>query len=116
MSLICHETKRDIEFGDPLMVAYSRNHVNFTALSQEVLSKIPQDLKSDQPGEVDIHVAVSKRNFNGSYTFTVGFVAGSFLYSISEDTGRKYLPRYMADFYPVIDTNPLPLGRTGRDA
>jgi len=113
MSLICHETRKDIEFGDPLMVAFSRDRKAFTALSQEVLSKIPQHLKSDVPGQVDIHVAVSKRNFNGSYTVTTGFKAGDFLYSISEETARRFLPRYADDYYPIADLGlqcPPPIG------
>ena len=104
MSLICAETHKDIEFGDPLMVAIS--DYGYSALSQEVLSKIPQDSKLPHPGSgVDIHVATSQRNFNGSYTCTVGFKKGGFLYSVSKDVARSFLPRYMAEFHPEQKKN-----------
>lgn len=108
MSLVCDETGRDIEFGDPLMVGTRNDVEEFSALSQEVLKKIPQNLKRESScdpamGGVDIHVAVSKKNFNGSYTWSVGFKKGDFLYSISQKTAEKYLPKHIKKY-------PEPLG------
>lgn len=104
MSLICDETGRDIEFGDVLM-AGTRGDVQFySALSKEVLGRIPESEKRRVPsdpieGGVDIHEASSSKNFNGSYTLR-DFALGKFRFSVSEATAQKYLPKHM-NKYPV---------------
>ena len=104
MSLLCDETGRDIEYGDILM-AGTRYDVNFySALSQEVLGRIPKSEKRPTPcdpseGGVDIHEASSSRNLNGSYTIS-GFTLGEFRFSISKETAEKYLPKH-ARRYPA---------------
>ncbi len=99
MSLICDETGKYIEYGDVLM-AGARSDVDFfSALSQEVLKQIPDSEKLPKPrdpinGGVNIHEATSLRNFNGSYTLC-DFQLGKFLFSISQETAVKYLPRHI---------------------
>jgi len=104
MSLLCDETGRDIEYGDVLM-AGTRGDVEFySALSQEVLGRIPDSEKRATPcepgdGGVNIHEASSSRNFSGSYTIS-GFALGEFRFSISKETAEKYLPKH-ARRYPA---------------
>jgi len=103
MSLICDENGRNIEFGEPLFVG-SRSDVDFySALSWDVLKKIPLEDRHPEPcpfysGGVDIHVATSRRNFNGSYTVTVGFKKLNFVYSISQTVAEKYLPNHIRKY------------------
>ena len=103
MSLICDETGRDIDFGDPLFVG-TRPDVDFySALSWDVLKEIPLGDRREEPctifgGGVDIHVATSRRNFNGSYTVTVGFKKLDFVYSISQAVAEKYLPNHIKQY------------------
>jgi hypothetical protein len=98
MSLICGERRRDIEFGDPLMAGTRKGLTFYTALSQEALSRIPRHRRLRVPrkaegGGADIHYATSTRNFNGSYTLC-DFTLGAFCYAISEDTLKRFLPRF----------------------
>ena len=98
MSLYCDETERDIEYGSPLM-AGTRGDVEFySALSQDVLGRIPESEKRPTPcepgdGGMDIHEASSSENFNGSYTIS-DFTLGEFRFSISRETAEKYLPKH----------------------
>lgn len=104
MSLLCDETCRDIEYGDVLM-AGTRGDVEFySALSQEVLGRIPESERRPKPcepseGGVNIHEAMSSRNFNGSYTISE-FRLGGFRFSISKDAAERYLPKHVRR-YPV---------------
>ncbi|GEM_PF-2944231 len=99
MSLICDETDRDIEYGDVLM-AGTRDDVEFyAALSQEALGRIPESEKRPTPCEpnengVNIHEAMSSRNFNGSYTVS-DFELGEFRFSISKETAKRCLPKHI---------------------
>ena len=99
MSLICDETGRDIEYADILMAGTRGDVEFFSALSQEVLGRIPESETRPTPcepgdGGVNIHEANSSRNFNGSYTIT-GFTLGEFLFSISKETAEKYLAKHV---------------------
>ena len=102
MSLLCIETGRDIDYGDVLMAGTRYDVGFFSALSQEALKSIPESekrLAPCQPGEggVDIHHASSSRNFNGSYTL-FDFKLGNFLFSISREAAKKYLPVHYTQY------------------
>lgn len=99
MSLFCDETGRDIEFGATLR-AGTRTDVDFySALSDEVIRQIPDSEKSRKPrkvgsGGLDIHEASSSKNFNSAYTVR-DFQLGDFLFSISQETAEKFLPKHL---------------------
>ncbi len=103
MSLICVETGRDILFGEELM-AGSRSDVKlFCALCSDVISKIVESEKRltkcrPEEGGVDIYEGTSTCNFNGSYTWS-GFEIGNFLFSISQKTAERCMPKHIA-MYP----------------
>jgi hypothetical protein len=102
MSLICIEIGRDIEYGEILRAGTRQGAGSFSALSQEVIERIPESERRSTPcepadGGVDIHEASSGRNFNGSYTWS-GFRHGKFLFSISQEAAEKYLPRLVKEF------------------
>lgn len=104
MSLVCDETGKDIEFGDPLFVGSRWDADFYAALSWEVLKNIPSDDRRTEPCDinsdgVDIYVATSKRNFNGSYTVTTGFKKLDFVYSISRTVAEKYLPNHIKRYH-----------------
>ena len=93
MSLLCDETNQDIEYGDVLMAGTRGDVEFFSALSQEVLRRIPEPEKCSapcQPGDcgVDIHDASSSKNLNGSYTIS-DFALGGFRFSVSKETAEK---------------------------
>ncbi len=105
MSLLCVETGRDIKYGDILMAGTHGDAKFYSALSQEVLRRIPDSQKREtrcQPGDggVDIHRAGSSRNFNGSYTIS-DFALGEFRFSISKETAEKYLPKHARSYLPA---------------
>lgn len=107
MSLTCDQTGKDINFGDPLFVGTRFDVDFFSALSWEVLQKIPigdrrPDPCSHYEGGVDIYVATSGKNFNGSYTWTIGFKKLHFVYSISQTVAEKYLPNHIKK-YPELE-------------
>ena len=101
MSLQCGERKRDIEHGDPLYGVTRSDLVFFTALSEEVVGQIPEEDHCPHPcgssSGVDIHLATSSRNFNGSYT-VCDFTAEEFLFSIPEDVAEKHIPQVYSQF------------------
>ncbi len=98
MSLICDETGKDIEFGT-FLTAGTRSDVEpYSALSGEVIDRIPLSERRLTPcvaeeGGVDVHEATSSRNYNGSYTI-LDFELGGFLFSISRSTAQFYLPKH----------------------
>lgn len=99
MSLICDESGRFIMYGDPLRVGTRSDDDFFYALSSEVLDRIPESERRAEPcvpeeGGVDIHNAISDRNFTGAYTVTVGFKKLKFLFSISQAALERYLPKH----------------------
>ena len=101
MSLFCDETKRDIEFGQPLK-AGTRKDVNwYSALGPDVIKKIPASAKRKNPCRgkqgVNIYEATSTRNFNGSYTLC-DFTLGRFLFSLSQKEAEKYLPNHISKY------------------
>ena len=98
MSLFCVETNLDIEYGDALFSATRRDIVTHTAVSKPIIDRIPMSERCEflrEAGDygVDIHIATSGRNFNGSYTLC-DFELGKFLFSISKEAAEKYLPKY----------------------
>ena len=101
MSLLCGERQRDIDYGDPLYAATRSDLPFVTALSEEVIGRIP---KEDQCPHscassrgVDIHLATSSRNFNGSYMVR-DFTQEEFLFSIPGDVAKKHIPRVCRQF------------------
>lgn len=95
MSLVCIETGKDIEFGRPLMAASIHGLDFFSAVSKEVIDRIPLKCRFIEPvaDGVCIHVATSGENFNGSYTWS-GFTLGEFLFSIGAPAADMYLPKF----------------------
>ncbi len=99
MSLLCCETREDIEFGDTLMAATRPDADFYFAVSIEVLNRIPKSYRhrmSCKPGDggVNIHSAFSTWNLNGNYTVK-GFVLRGFAFSIAKETAETYLPNYL---------------------
>jgi hypothetical protein len=99
VSIICDETDKSIAFDEPLMAGTREDVEFFSALSQEVLSKIPEDEKREEPcgsGDegIDIHEASGLQNGIGNYLSTRGFELGKFCYSISKETAEQYLPKH----------------------
>ena len=105
MSLICDETGRYIDFGEPLM-AGTRQDVNFySALCQEVIERIPESERRNHScengqGGVNIHKATSGKNFNGAYSLC-GFTLGRFQFSISQEAAERYLPKHVRRYEPI---------------
>jgi hypothetical protein len=101
MSLCCDETRRCIEYGEPLK-AGTRSDVNFfSALSKEVINKIPRSKQCAYPRKdndgVDIHEANSSLNPTGSYTLC-DFSLKDFCFSITQETAEKYLPNHIKHY------------------
>lgn len=108
MSLCCDETKQDIEYNEPLFAGTRADVPFFSALSEQVLSRIPISKRCSEPCSgpgINIHKASSSRNFNGSYTLC-DFKLGDFLYSISLETAKKYLPNHLKNYLVADDKNP----------
>jgi hypothetical protein len=100
MSLLCHERGTDIEFGEVLRSATHPDMEYRCALSPQVIDRIPERERLIQPrkraeGGMNIHNASSTRNFNGSYTLC-DYTTHGFLFAVSEETARKFLPRCVA--------------------
>ncbi len=106
MSLICDETGRSIEYGAVLM-AGTRDDVDFySALSQEVLERIPESQMCSTPcepngGGVNIHEAIASRSLTGNYS-TSDFRLGGFCFSISDETAHTYLPEHAKRYGKVL--------------
>lgn len=102
MSLICDETGQNIRFGASLMSG-TRSDVRFhSALCQKVISQIPDSEKRTEPcepgvGGVDIHHSTSSRDFNGNYMLS-DFRLGEFVFSVSDEIARRYLPVHYRRF------------------
>ena len=97
MSLYCDETKRSINFGEPLWAGTREDVDFFTALCDEVVSKIPETDRDPVPRRgtgLNIFKASSDRNMNGAYTIS-GFTLGDFVFSLSEEAAIKYFPNNM---------------------
>ncbi len=94
MSLVCIETRRDIEYGDPLFAGTQNPARMFSALSQVIIDRIPMDcrLTTAAVGAVHIHRASAGRNFTGSYAWS-SFVIGEYLFSLSLADAKRYLPQ-----------------------
>jgi len=107
MSLLCAETGKDIEYGQPLK-AGTRSDVDFySAFGPEVIDRIPIDARQalhcdPKQGGVDIHEASSDRNFNDSYTLC-HFTLGKFLFSLSQENAEKYLSNHMKMYAPNLN-------------
>ena len=98
MSLCCDETGRCIEYGEPLKAGTRNNVFFFSALSKEVINKIPQSKRCAYPrksneGGIDIHEASSGYNPGGNYTLC-DFTLKEFCFSITQETAEKYLPNH----------------------
>ena len=105
MALICDETGKYIEYGEILMAGTRKDVGFFSALSQEVLTHIPESKKrttccKPSEGGVDIHHAESTRNWDDSYTL-VGFNERDFAFSISQETAEQFLPNHLKRYPPA---------------
>jgi hypothetical protein len=106
MSLICDETNKDIEYGQPLKASTRRGAIFFSALGPHAIGGIPDSVRrkdqcDPEQGGVDIHEASSSLNLNGSYTLC-GFEIGEFLFSLSQKDAEKYLPNHIKKFNRLI--------------
>lgn len=102
MSLLCDETRRDIEFGEQLMAGTRINAKFYSALCKEVIDRIPMSLRRVKScklweGGVNIHEATSTRNFNGSYTLC-NFTIGKFSFSVSQKVAKRFLPNHIKSY------------------
>lgn len=96
MSLYCHESKDYITFGDPLYAGTRKDVRFFSALCQKIIDTIPEESRNIKPcdlskGGIDIYRASSSENLTGTYTLC-DFTLESFLFSISQEDAKKYLP------------------------
>ena len=91
MSLLCHETDRDLIYGEPLFLILSgeRN----VAVAHEIIAQIPM-VERHVPCTLPMTVyrAESTRNFNGRYTWS-GLELKEPLFSISIETAHQIIPR-----------------------
>lgn len=95
-----------MEETSPLMAGTRSDIPTFSALSYEVIRRIPETERRPipcQPGAgddgVDIHEADGTCH-RGFYHLT-GFTLGRFAFSISGETAHKYLPRHYSR-YPAV--------------
>ncbi|MBP9748188.1 MAG: hypothetical protein KBD17_01000 [Candidatus Pacebacteria bacterium] len=88
-------------------MAGTRGDVQFySALSKEVLGRIPESEKRPVPcdpaeGGVNIHIASSGKNFNGSYSLK-GFTLEEFSFSISKEAAERYLPKHIKRYPELV--------------
>lgn len=99
MSLYCHESEEYINFGEPLYAVTQKDINFFSALCQKIIDRIPIEDRKIEPCKskndgVDIHIASSTENMTGTYTLC-DFALESFLFSISHETAKKYLPKFV---------------------
>ncbi len=106
MFLTCDETNHSLEETWPLWAGTRSDVPTHSALSHNVIQKIPEDQRRSTPCQpsvgddgVDIHEAESTTH-RGFYHMT-GFKLGRFAFSISGETARKYLPRHYSR-YPAV--------------
>lgn len=106
MSLLCDETRHYLEETAPLWAGTRSDIPTYSALSHEVIQKIPDREKRSTPCQpnagdegVDIHEASSTAR--GGFYHMTGFTLGRFVFSISGEAARKYLPHHY-DNYPAV--------------
>lgn len=105
MALICDETGRYFEYGEILMAGTRKDVGFFSALSQEALTYIPESKKrttccKPAEGGVDIHQAISTRNYDNGYCFMY-FEIKDFAFSISQETAEQFLPNHLKRYPPA---------------
>ncbi len=101
MSLVCDETEKSIKSDQPLF-AGTRGGI-YSALCADVVNHIPdRERRSERCkwGEegVDIHEATAGRDLTSSYYTIAGFTLGKILFSISNKTAKKILPRHIKTY------------------
>lgn len=101
MSLLCDETGMPIPFGDELFAALHPDGSHFFALSGVVVARIRESERhpnSATPGTgaIDIYDGLSVRNEPMETYSLLDFRLGEFLFSISEETAQRVLPRHLA--------------------
>ncbi len=89
-----------IIFGEWLYFAKWNIRGTGRILCQEVIDRIPTEKRSNQSqrdsGGIDVHLAIGERgNFRGCYDHPID--VDEFLFSISEQTAMKYLPKLFQD-------------------
>src|SRR5258708_6117378 len=104
MSLMCDETGEMIMYGTPLYMSTRQGAETYSALCGDVVNRIPKKERRSNPcnttnGDkgLDIHRGDAGPNFTGSYAWT-SMEIKEFLFSIPEETARKYLPNHYAKF------------------
>lgn len=103
MSLICDETERVIESDEHIFVSTRADVDSFSALSKEIILRIPESEKrdtvcgSDEDG-INIYTGLAEAKPNGTYLLS-SFRIGEFLFSISEKTAQRLFPNHYRKRY-----------------
>jgi hypothetical protein len=96
MATYCHETKERIVYGTPFYIFTRLDMSGGAIISDDAFQKIPTELllQERQTAEtkgMDIHVAASIYSKDDSYSL-FNITKEEFIFSISEDTLKTYLP------------------------
>lgn len=105
MSLMCDDQSREIQFGEALWAATSRDTEDFSALCNEVVERVPPRLRRDTPcapGDLGVNI---HRGHSGPHrglypdiftAYQAGqFKLGDFVFSISTLVAHEFLPNHM---------------------
>lgn len=102
MSLCCHETGVSLGIDEELWCASREDSHAYSAVSDAVVSRIPEGLRRPAPcrpgdGGLDVHRLVGPRGTGRFVSFgTTSF--GPFVFSVSVETARTYFPRLHATY------------------
>jgi hypothetical protein len=97
MATYCHETNERIVYGTPFYILTRTDLKGGAIVSHEAMLRIPTEEretihKTEVTGGMDIHAAASIYSKDDSYSM-FNITKEEFLYSISEETVKKYLPK-----------------------
>jgi hypothetical protein len=112
MSLLCAETQQYIMFGTPLFCGSLKEGGFMCALSEGVVAHIPVGERRADPcatteDGLNIYEASSADEPTSRGAYQSGFSKGRFLFSVSPETARRYLPRTWVECPP--DAPPTPI-------
>ena len=96
MATYCHETNERIVYGTPFYILTRTDLKGGAIVSHEAILRIPTEEretihKTKETGGMDIHAAASIYSKDDSYSM-FNITKEEFLYSISEEKFKKYLP------------------------
>lgn len=102
MSLVCHECKQNIEFGEPLRAVTHPDSQTYSAVCISCIKRMPAKflLPVGTPNaRLLLYRATSDENFTGAYTWS-NFKLMDVLYAIADQAVRYYLPE-TAETYEI---------------